>query len=59
MGWLMLAKLAALLILWGLFFSASHRQPVDGRVTADRFALLKSSADHPPQANPCGGHACD
>jgi len=58
-GWLMLAKLAALLILWGLFFSPAHRLAVDGRVTADRFALVPGSTDQPPQATPLGGRSRD
>jgi hypothetical protein len=49
-GWLMLAKLAALLILWALFFSPAHRPAVDGSVTADRLAL---------EPAPCGENPCD
>jgi hypothetical protein len=58
-GWFMLAKLAALLILWALFFSPAHRHSVDGRVTADRFALVPVSSDQPPQIPRCGGLPCD
>jgi len=38
-GWLMLAKLAALVIVWALFFSPAHWLAVNGSVTADRLAL--------------------
>lgn len=39
MGWFMAAKLGGLIILWGLFFSASHRLRVDGAAVADRLAV--------------------
>jgi hypothetical protein len=58
-GWLMLAKLAALLILWALFFSPAHRFTVDGRVTADRLALVLAPATPPSKGTPCGEHPCD
>ena len=57
-GWLMLAKLAALIILWATFFSPAHRPSVDGRITADRLALV-SPTTAPAQAKPCGEHPCD
>ena len=36
--WLLLAKLAALMLLWFLFFSPGHRQRVDGEATGSHFA---------------------
>jgi hypothetical protein len=58
LGWLMLAKLAALLLLWALFFSPAHRPSVDGRVTADRLALVAAKTA-PSKADKCGEHPCD
>jgi hypothetical protein len=58
-GWLMLAKLAALIILWAAFFSPAHRPSVDGRITADRLALLPEPIEPPTQADSCGEHPCD
>jgi hypothetical protein len=58
-GWLMLAKLAGLLILWALFFSPAHRLFVDGRVTAARLALAPAPADPPSQNARCGEPPCD
>ena len=52
LGWLMLAKLAALLILWALFFSPAHRLSVDGRATADRLAVVPPPSEPPSQAHP-------
>jgi hypothetical protein len=36
--WLLLAKLAALMLLWFLFFSPGQRQRVDGEATSAHFA---------------------
>jgi hypothetical protein len=36
---LMLGKLAALILLWWLFFSPTHRAPVDAAKTGRRLAL--------------------
>ena len=44
-GWLLIAKMVALLLLWGLFFSAPHRLRVDGDGVADRLAVAKASTD--------------
>jgi hypothetical protein len=37
--WLLLVKLAALTLLWFLFFSPAQRQRVDGEATSSHFAL--------------------
>src|ERR1700738_1264549 len=37
--WLLLAKLAALMLLWFLFFSPAHRQRVDGETASSHFAV--------------------
>jgi len=51
-AWLLLGKLIALIVLWSLFFSPSHRHRIDGAMTADRFAL-KPGANAPlPQEKP-------
>lgn len=42
-GWLLIAKMVALLLLWGLFFSAPHRLRVDGDGVADRLAVANVS----------------
>jgi hypothetical protein len=44
-GWLFIAKMVALLLLWGLFFSAPHRLRVEGDGVADRLAVAKASTD--------------
>jgi len=43
-GWLLLAKLAALTILWALFFSPSHRVPA----TPDRVGQRLAVGNPPP-----------
>ncbi len=43
-GWLLLAKLGALIVLWALFFSPAHRPTIDARTTADRFAVAQAPA---------------
>jgi len=40
--WILLAKLAALTLLWGLFFSAAHRVSVDGRSLSRRLGVPPS-----------------
>jgi type VI protein secretion system component VasF len=37
--WLLALKFVALFVLWFLFFSPSHRSPVDSETTRRRFAL--------------------
>jgi hypothetical protein len=37
--WLMTLKVAALALLWWLFFSPPHRSAVDGRAASRRFAV--------------------
>ena len=39
LGWLLAAKLAALLILWALFFSADQRPGADAVTTGQQLAL--------------------
>ncbi len=48
-GWLLLAKLGLLTLLWALFFSSSHQCRADGAATAQRLAVAGES----------GGHRCD
>jgi hypothetical protein len=38
-AWLLLAKLAGLLLLWALFFSAAHRIDADHEHTADKWGV--------------------
>lgn len=35
-GWLLLAKLLALWLLWALFFSPAHRVPMNDAVVSER-----------------------
>jgi len=51
-AWLLLGKLIALIVLWALFFSPSHRHRVDGAKTADRFALEPDANAPLPQKKP-------
>jgi hypothetical protein len=44
---LLLAKFAALALLWLLFFSPAHRTTVDGDATGRRLAVARSSAAPP------------
>jgi len=37
---LLAVKFAALILLWWLFFSPSHRQHVDGEATSERLAVV-------------------
>jgi hypothetical protein len=39
LGWLLLLKLLALIVLWAMFFSAAHRPTVDAVGTGRQFAL--------------------
>jgi len=48
--WLMTLKIAALALLWWLFFSPAHRSPVDGRAASRRFAVAASTVSAPPPA---------
>jgi len=41
---LMLGKLAALILLWWLFFSPTHRAPVDAATTGRRLALEQQAS---------------
>jgi hypothetical protein len=49
--WLLALKFIALFLLWSLFFSPSHRSPVDSETTRRRFALDVAAkvAAHDPQ----------
>ena len=58
-GWLLMAKLGFLTLLWAVFFSGSHRCRADASATANRMALAgRPAAHHVPIANP-GGDRCD
>lgn len=44
--WIILVKLAALTLLWMLFFSAPHRVPVDGGSVSRRLGVSGPLAPH-------------
>lgn len=46
-GWLLLAKLAVLLLLWALFFSPTHRPPNDPAAVAERMLVAPARAPAP------------
>lgn len=46
-GWLLAFKLAALLILWMLFFSPANRVPVDAGVMSRHIAPAERSGERP------------
>jgi hypothetical protein len=46
-GWLLLAKIAALAILWALFFSPSHRTTADDGSIAHRLAVAPAANGRP------------
>lgn len=58
-GWYSFIKLCLLTLLWGLFFSHSHRCRVDGTATANRLAL--GAAGTPARAGHdiSGEDSCD
>lgn len=45
--WILLAKLAALTLLWLLFFSAAHRQPVDAGSVGLRLGVAPAAVSAP------------
>jgi hypothetical protein len=45
--WLMTLKVAALALLWWLFFSPLHHSPVDGEAAGRRFAVAPSDGSAP------------
>jgi hypothetical protein len=51
LAWLMTLKVAALALLWWLFFSPSHQSPVDGAAASRRFVLTPAAVSA-PTANP-------
>jgi hypothetical protein len=53
LAWLMTLKVAALALLWWLFFSASHHSPVDGEAASRRFAVTPSALIA-PTSSPAG-----
>jgi len=53
LAWLMTLKVAALALLWWLFFSPPHHSRVDGREASRRFAVT-ASAMSAPTASPAG-----
>lgn len=42
--WIFLAKLAALTLLWMLFFSAGHRASIDGDAVSHQLGVSRPSA---------------
>ena len=52
-------KLGFLTLLWGLFFSSSHRCRVDGPATANRLALTHFGADSRALTGHSGKARCD
>lgn len=42
--WIVLAKLAALTLLWALFFSAAHRASVDGDSLSHQLGVAPTAA---------------
>jgi len=56
--WLMTLKVAALALLWWVFFSPSHHSPVDGQAASRRFAVTPSVVIA-PTANPVGRERSD
>jgi hypothetical protein len=44
-SWSFFIKLGLLTLLWALFFSGSHRCPVDDVATANRLAVTDSGVD--------------
>lgn len=48
--WLLAFKLAALLILWMLFFSPAHRASVDSEVMSKRLAPAKAQSPRTPDS---------
>lgn len=51
LAWILVAKAAALVLLWFLFFSPAHRQQVDGDATGRRFAVDRAE-DAPRTQSP-------
>lgn len=49
--WILLAKLGALTLLWLLFFSAAHRQPVDAGSIGLRLGVAPAAASAPPSTS--------
>ena len=39
LAWLLAVKFGALILLWWLFFSPAHRQPIDGKAAGERLAV--------------------
>jgi hypothetical protein len=53
LAWLTTLKVAALALLWWLFFSPSHHSPVDGESASRRFAVTPAAVSA-PTSNPAG-----
>jgi len=53
LAWLMTLKVAALALLWWLFFSPPHHSPVDGRAASRRFGMMPPAVSA-PTASPAG-----
>ncbi|HEY0767970.1 MAG TPA: hypothetical protein VGD47_08425 [Steroidobacteraceae bacterium] len=50
LAWLMWLKVAALALLWWLFFSPAHRSPVDQEAASRRFAVAPAALIGPTAA---------
>ena len=53
LAWLTILKVAALALLWWLFFSPSQNSPVDREAASRRFAVTPSPVIA-PTSNPAG-----
>jgi len=53
LAWLMTLKVAALALLWWLFFSPPHHSAVDGEAASRRLAVTPSAVSA-PTSNPSG-----
>ena len=53
LAWLTTLKVAALALLWWLFFSAAHHSPVDREAASRRFAVTPSAVIA-PTSTPAG-----
>ena len=45
LAWLLAVKFGALFLLWWLFFSPAHRQPIDGRAVGERLAVTPTPSN--------------
>lgn len=52
--WIFLVKLAALTLLWMLFFSAAHRAPVDGESVSRQLGIPRAATHSRSLSTPAG-----